>query len=157
LITKNADLDMIHDPEPGQGNEWTILGHWQDKFDKRVNYRQGRWDSTKKKGFGDIKIRLYHNLNKKVVHASTAHPFYGEGPKDGDPNATRWNYRDVYTLYQCDSDGYCTPHEVSYVIVAVEFSEQNAPDGKDVGVITAYCDQGGLPKCPSWVKQSINI
>ena len=95
--------------------------------------------------------------NKKVVHASTAHPFYGEGPKDGDPNATRWYYDDVYTLYNCDSDGYCTPVEVSYVKVVVQFAVANAPDGKAVGVLTAFCKQGGVPRCPSWVKQSINI
>jgi hypothetical protein len=157
LITTNSDLAQVHDPEPGGGNEWTILAHWNDKFDQRINYRQGRWDSTKKKGFGDIKIREYHNLNKKVVHASTAHPFYGEGPKDGDPNATRWYYDDVYTLYNCDSDGYCTPVEVSYVKVVVQFAVANAPDGKAVGVLTAFCKQGGVPRCPSWVKQSINI
>jgi hypothetical protein len=152
-ITSEDQLDLIADAS-AKDPRYALIAKWTAHGGSTAYYRVGYWDplgnNGKGAGWGDLKIREYHNLNKRAVYIVTKHPRPdGNWPQESGDHS--WAFvNDVYKEV-CYEDGTCVETD-SDIVRAIE-STRPLPDGTTFGVFNAYCLEE-WPVCPDWVKRA---
>ncbi len=97
------------------------------------------------------KLENKHNLSPKVTRIATQHPDRIE--PDGNSH-TAFVYRTTLVKYQYSPFAWLFPPpiEASVVLKTVVDFRTNTPDGKQMGVVTSFCE--GMVRCPDWVNQA---
>lgn len=134
-----------------------IMAEWDDACGNPVVLRRGYYDTGRERGFGWDKVYHRHNIAQQFVIADVVSSSCGEEEDTG----TARKYFKSYYMKDC---AWLTPQKLICedveppvrVKVVVESSAVDGegrpltPDGKQKGVITAFCLTGEL-RCPDWV------
>lgn len=144
--------DTSGDFEATGGGSYEIKSTWRE-VDHALAVTRWGYFVPPNGGFGNAKVEQKHNLTDKVVHFVTKHPFV-----QYHISGLKWNYIswDVHHI-KCSGWGpwrKCRSVEKTSVLVSHDF--RGLSDGKPFGTVTAYC-QTYEGKCPSWVKNALNV
>lgn len=143
---------------PGESTDqytgtYKLLHTWRDYTGRTLAARVGYYAPATGAGWGYAKYTRKHNLTSRAVKAATR--YTNRRGTDG----TTATYMTAVAQVKCSGWGFFRKCRVgNRTNVRTIHQNRTHNDGKPRGVITSYCTpNGGLWRCPDYVKKAANI
>jgi hypothetical protein len=130
--------------DPDYGPDYGILTAATDPCGKRSPMRYGAYDVRSQRGWGWYKMFFKHNLGKYDPWEATVESSCGNLKANSD--GTTWDYRAIFVLEECDSNGNCEVVDSTRLVTIIQ---RKVTDRGRKGMITTYCTTG--QECPEWL------